>query len=155
MSAGESITQMIFFITAVVVASMLVFSLNSNFQSFMNSLNSKAKVVSSQVATAIKIINDPCHINHTLFVKNIGSTVLNPNNTNIIVNGVLTYPSEIKINTGGSTWVDVSVKETWEKGFVVAFNFTNPLPKDNEINRIKVITESGIYDEIVYSNSTC
>ncbi|MCX8166470.1 MAG: hypothetical protein N3E37_01300 [Candidatus Micrarchaeota archaeon] len=151
---GESFTQMIFFITAVTVASMLVFALNSNFQSFMKSLNFKAKSVSSQVATSIKIINDPCYLNDTVHVKNIGSPIQDPNTTTIIINGEIKMPSNVTIQIG-SNWIQVNSSTIWEKGQIVAFKMPNTLPKNNQLNRIKVVTENGIFDEIVYTNVSC
>ncbi|MEM4367964.1 MAG: hypothetical protein QXO21_02990 [Candidatus Anstonellales archaeon] len=145
---------MIFFITAVTVASMLVFALNSNFQSFMKSLNYKAKSVSSQVATSIKIINDPCYLNDTIHVKNIGSPITDPNTTTVLINGEIKTPSNVTIQIG-STWVQVNSSTVWEKGQIVAFKFPYTLPKTNQINRIKIVTENGIYDELIYTNSSC
>ncbi len=158
MAFGETTTQMIFFITAVTVATALVFTLNTNIQSFTKSLNFKAKTVSSQVSTSIKILNDPCYINRTIFVKNIGSTELNPAAVDVLINGVFNSPpneNRFIFNPSDSTYININEETLWKSGKILALNYTSALPLDSKINKIRVITENGAFDELAYSNATC
>lgn len=151
---SETFTHLIFFITAVAIATFLVVSLNSNIQSLTKSMNTKAKAVSNQVATSVSIVNDPCYVNYSVYVKNIGSTGLAPNTTTIFVNGELRPYDEVKLYVSGS-WSAITESSIWNPGDIIVFNYSSALPLSSSINKIRVVTEYGVFDELIYSNSSC
>ena len=79
MGAGTSATQMIFFITSVIIALGVVGALFLNVQSISTAATMGSKTFSQQLKTDITIINDPEKIpyadtnNYTFYVKNTGN----------------------------------------------------------------------------------
>jgi len=87
MGFSESVTQMIMFIAVVTIASSLVFIFNSQISQSVGAVTIRQQYLSNQMRTAIQIesvrYNDEQIV---AFVKNVGDSMLHPNQTTVYVN---------------------------------------------------------------------
>src|SRR3990170_5987318 len=107
--AGEGITQLIFFISAIVIALGVIGAVTINVQSISASYGSNSKTVADQLKTDITIISDPSMIplassNYSFYVKNTGQSTLDPSTVNMFVDGKYTQNLTYTIMDGGSSW---------------------------------------------------
>jgi len=77
MGAGTSATEMVFFITSVIIALSVVGAIFMNVQSISNAATIGSKTLTEQLKTDITVINDPDFIlyssgNYTFYIKNTG-----------------------------------------------------------------------------------
>ncbi len=148
--AGEGVSSLILLsasiIVAVIVASAIFFVANN----YRDSLISREKIENSYLTTKIEIINDLSYTpynavtqNLTLYVKNIGYTVLDMNHTAVIVNGtayVAKYPVNIAPLSG----------EEWGPQVVVKITIHLNSPLQNGDYLATVVTDYGVKDTITF-----
>lgn len=146
MGAGESATQMIFFIASVMIALSVVGAIFLNVQSLSSSVIIGSKTLSEQLKTDITVINDPEIIpnssgKYTFYVKNTGIQELSTKYVNIIIDGTIISDNDLNktIIEGGQTWLT---------GDVLMINATIPLAAGN--HNLRVITGNGIEDTFLF-----
>src|SRR3972149_5513376 len=97
--SGDGITQLIFFIAAIVIAVGVIGVVTVNVQSISASYGMNSKTLADQLKTDITIINDPGAIPKTqvgtqyryhFYVKNTGKSTLDPTSVNLFINGSYT-----------------------------------------------------------------
>jgi archaellum component FlaG (FlaF/FlaG flagellin family) len=88
---------MIFFITALILATSVAGVMVVGVGSIADSFNQKGKIMAAQLETEIKIINDPYNTEETFYVKNTGKTIMNPNEVSVIVDGEYEKAKRIEI----------------------------------------------------------
>ncbi len=143
MGADTSITNLIFFIVAMILAAGVVAVIYSNFNSVVGASGEGAGTLSKQMKTDITIINDPAKIpqngNHYIFyVKNTGRFTLSPEYVTVLINGEAIPDGDVnKSVIGGST--------VWRPAGVLSLNVTYAAMPSGD-NAIRVITENGIWD---------
>jgi flagellar protein FlaG len=142
MGAGTSATQMIFFITSVIIALGVVGALFLNVQSISAAATMGSKTFSQQLRTDITIINDPEKIpydanNYTFYVKNTGKEDLSPQYITVLIDGSLVPNSNLNttILNGDAVWIPGDVLE------INAMVSINP-----GSHSLRVITENGVED---------
>jgi flagellar protein FlaG len=141
MGAGTSATQMVFFITSVIIALSVVGAIFMNVQSLSSSMIVGSKTLSEQLKTDITVINDPEIIPNTsgqyykFYVKNTGIQELDTNYITLIIDGTMVTNLNKTILEGGQTWLT---------GDVLMINATVPLAAGN--HNLRVITANGIED---------
>ncbi len=146
MGAGTSATEMIFFITSIIIALGVVSGLLLNIQSITSSAILGSKTLTGQLKTDIKIINDPELIpksgsNYSFYVKNTGKEELGTGYISVIIDGV--YISDSSLN---KTIMNGDV--LWLTGDVLRINASASLQTGS--HNIRVITENGIEDDFSF-----
>jgi len=142
MGAGASATQMIFFITSVIIALSVVGAMFLNIQSISSAAIVGSKTLSEQLKTDITIINDPELIpnsssNYTFYIKNTGKEDLGIQYINVFIDGTIVTDSNLnKTILEGDTM--------WLPGDVLKINATTSI--DPGSHKLRVITENGIED---------
>jgi flagellar protein FlaG len=141
MGAGASATQMVFFISSVIIALSVVGAIFMNVQSLSSAVIVGSKTLSEQLKTDITVINDPeiipnsSRLIHTFYVKNTGIQELDTNYITLIIDGTMVTNLNKTILEGGQTWLT---------GDVLMINATVPLAAGN--HNLRVITANGIED---------
>ncbi|VUT27974.1 MAG: Archaebacterial flagellin [Candidatus Syntrophoarchaeum sp. GoM_oil] len=138
--AGAS--HVIFFVAAMVLATMVVGVISVNIHSISDASISSGTTLSKQIKTDITIISDstaiPTNGSYRVFyVKNTGKTNLDINQVNIFVDGVYITDSLLilkVLDTGESTW---------REGEALEVNVDGIASGDHSL---RVITENGIAD---------
>jgi len=146
MGAGTSATQMIFFITSVIIALGVVGALFLNVQSISAAATVGSKTFSQQLRTDITVINDPEKIpydtgNYTFYVKNTGKEDLSTQYITIIIDGSLVPDGNLNktILNGDAMWIP---------GDVLQINATVNI--DPGSHSMRVITENGVEDSFEF-----
>ncbi len=147
MGAGTSATEMIFFITSVMIALSVVGAIFLNVQSISSAVTIGSKTLTAQLKTDITVINDPefTHYssgNYTFYIKNTGAEELDTEYINVMIDGTLI--SNVNLNKtiigGGQTWLT---------GDVLKINATiDPLIGDS--HNLRIITANGIEDTFTF-----
>src|SRR3990172_4496699 len=108
--AGEAITQMIFFIGAVVIAVGVIGVVTTNVQTISASYGMNSRTLADQLKTDITIINDPGAIpyvgtNYSFYVKNTGKNTLDNSSVNMFIDGnYANVTNKMTIMDGGNIW---------------------------------------------------
>lgn len=147
MGAGASATQMIFFITSVIIALGVVGALFLNVQSISSAATIGSKTLSEQLKTDITVINDPENIpyadtnNYTFYVKNTGKEDLSTQYITVLIDGSLVPDGNLNktILNGDAMWIP---------GDVLQINATVSLGAGS--HNLRVITENGIEDSFEF-----
>ncbi len=146
MGAGSSATEIIFFITSVIIALSVVGALFLNIQSISTAAISGSKTLTEQLRTDITIINDPEWIpnsssKYTFYVKNTGREALGTQYVTVIIDGDIVPESSLNKTIIGS-------ESVWLSGDVLAINATKSMQAGN--HNLRVITENGIEDSFPF-----
>lgn len=117
--AGDSVSTLILFIAAMLVAAGVAGTLVTNVNEISNSVDTKSGEMTDKIETDIEIISDPGSEavynssgaeNITLLVKNTGQKTLATDGTglDILVNGSYVSSDEytITVRDGGGSWRD-------------------------------------------------
>jgi len=146
MGAGTSATQLIFFITSVIIALGVVGAMFMNIESITSAAITGSKTLSEQLKTDITVINDPELIpysngNYTFYIKNTGKEELDKIYITVIINGSLVPDANLnKTIISGDT--------IWRTGDVLKIDAAISLPAGS--HNLRVITENGIEDNFAF-----
>jgi len=147
MGAGASATQMVFFISSVIIALSVVGAIFMNVQSLSSAVIIGSKTLSEQLKTDITVINDPEMIPnpggiiYTFYVKNTGVQDLGTKYISVIIDGTIILDNNLNktIIEGGQTWLT---------GDVLMINATVSLDPGN--HNLRIITSNGIEDTFLF-----
>lgn len=143
-----------FFIASIVVAIAVISVLSTSINTINNSITVRTNTLAAQIRTDITIINDPCFVNRSIFVKNTGKTILNAKLVDIYVDGNYTQYDAVSIlRSPTGVWEPYNESNGWRPQEVVNFSFSYPLPAGT--HTLFVRTENGVYDKMLYTNETC
>ncbi|MDF9744659.1 flagellar protein G [Natrinema salsiterrestre] len=144
--AGDSVSTLILFIAAMLVAAGVAGTLVTNVNEISNSVDTKSGEMTDKIETDIEIISDPGSgavynsdgaENITLLVKNTGQKTLATDGTglDILVNGSYVSSDEfaITVQDGGGPWRD---------GTVAAIEIDRSLATGEE-HRVQVTTNGA------------
>ncbi len=121
--AGSAVSEIIFFIAAIMISSAVAVTLVEVVDNFSADLGDEASVLRWEMRTNMEVINDPMYIpydtsdgNLTLYLKNTGSGDLSVDDIIISANGTTDAGNDIwtKLLGGGNEW---------EPGKTVQVNF--------------------------------
>lgn len=136
--ASESVSSLILFIAAILVAAGVAGTLVTNVNQLSESIDDHSVEVSEGIDTDIEVISDPgsdaiydeSTENVTLYVKNTGERTLSsdPSGFDVLVNGTYVPREEIEVT--------VLEGEHWQAGRVVELEFEVTL--DDGEHRISV-----------------
>jgi|Deesub1362A_J573_1020465.scaffolds.fasta_scaffold00981_15 flagellar protein FlaG len=107
--ASDSVTQMIFFVAALVVSSVVAAVMLSTVQETSNVFNQKSRSLVESIKDDITIINDPDNVSNNpviIYAKNTGeSTVaLDKKMFDVIIDGVYYTNYSVSSLSGNSEW---------------------------------------------------
>lgn len=153
--ASVSVSHLIIFIAAMLVAGSVAGVLTTTVNDISNAIDDQGPSVSDDIRTSIEIINDPGAqvVNDTdgntieLFVKNTGSRELTtePDNIDIFING--------QFSTADSVVVVSNDGDSWGRNVVVQMDVNDDLDALNDAsgaeNRVKVVVD-GAEDTFVW-----
>ncbi len=145
---GESITHLIFFIAAIVIAVGVIGVVTTNVQSITASYGMGSKSLADQLKTDITIINDPAAIpfsanNYSFFVKNTGKSILDPSMVNMFVDGNYTMNITYRVMEGGNIWSPT---------YVLMLNYSvlkNPALSSGD-HTVRIVAENGVFDTMAF-----
>lgn len=142
--ADASVSQMVFFIAAVLVAGSMAGVFISVSNSMSHTIEQRGDSMSTQLQTDITIINDPVVVpysdgNLTLYVKNTGTSTLSENSLTILVDGEFYNATRITSSNSDQKWLP-------EKVLTIQLEvYLNPGD-----HSAKVVTASGINDVLQF-----
>lgn len=146
MGAGESATQMIFFISSVIIALSVVGAIFMNVQSLSSAVIIGSKTLSEQLKTDITVISDPEIIpnssgKYTFYIKNTGVQELDTKYITLIIDGTIVPDNDLNktIIEGGQVWLT---------GDVLRINATVSLAAGS--HNLRIITSNGIEDSFPF-----
>lgn len=143
MGASGASTQLIFFVSALIVATAVVAVAANGVYKITNGIDQKSDNVENELLTDIAIINDPEEVPNDpvkVYVKNVGRTVLNQDLVTVIVDGVM--------ETGCTMTLSGSDSSHWEPSSVLTVSIDMELATGD--HTIKVITENGVSDVLSF-----
>ncbi|MEA3559271.1 MAG: hypothetical protein U9R75_08470 [Candidatus Thermoplasmatota archaeon] len=118
--AGNSVSELIFFIAAILVSSAVAISLIEVIDSYSDEISDQASLLNVEMGSSIEIINDPMYVNYnttssnlTYYLKNVGSRDLSLDDIVVSANGTARSGSNITavLMGGGSGWSSGDVVE--------------------------------------------
>lgn len=144
MGVDTSITHAIFFIAAVVVAVALAAAFTGIIYSMSEDIEDKSDAMSDEILTEILIINDPIMVpyensNLTLYVKNIGSTYLMPDDVVVMIDGQIMNVNVELLEAGAQVCNPAEVMK-----------LTVEVTLTSGDHRAKVIASSGSSDTMAF-----
>lgn len=143
MAADSSVTQIMFFIAAVLVAGTLAGVFIGIANSMGQTIQERGDAIGDQLQSDITIINDPVVVPYdnsilTLYVKNTGTSTLSRNGLTILVDGLfMNYTA-----TGAAP------DPSWLAQKVVTLQIPVVLLPGDHV--VKVVTANGIADQMQF-----
>ncbi len=149
--SGEGITQLIFFIGAIIIAVAVIGVVTTNVSTITSSYGLSSKTLADQLKTDITIINDPAAIpytyvspnyNYSFFVKNTGKNTLDPTAVNMFVDGNYTNVT--------NKWTVMQGGSTWDSTEVLRLNYTTGTQFSSGDHNVRVVTGNGVFDIMTF-----
>lgn len=118
--AGSAISEMIFFIAAIVVSSAVAVTLIGVVDNYSDEISEEAALLRGEMSSKVRIINDPLYVgyqnssgNLTFYLKNTGSGDLSKEEIVVSANGTARSGSQIRavLLSGGTVWKPGTVVE--------------------------------------------
>jgi archaellum component FlaG (FlaF/FlaG flagellin family) len=112
--AGTAVSEMIFFIAAILVSSAVAVTLIEVIDQYADDVSDNAQVVEGEMRSRMTIINDPLYIpydttetNITYYIKNTGTISLSTEDLVVSANGTTKAGSDlwIRLLGGSSVWM--------------------------------------------------
>jgi flagellar protein FlaG len=124
--AGTAVSEMIFFITAILVSSAVAVTLIEVIDLYSDEISDQASVVEGEMRSRMTIINDPLYVqydttsnNLTYYIKNTGTGDLSTEDIVVSANGTARAGNELWITLLGSS-------SDWRPGDTVEVTFKVP-----------------------------
>jgi len=140
MGASGASTQLIFFISAIIVSSVVVATASRSVFDLSNGIDDRSEIVKDQLSTEIEIINDPTAVPNDpvlIYVKNVGRSSLNQNLTTVMLDGAVISGATMTL-TGSQT-------SYWEPTSVLTVSINQNLASGD--HTVTVSTENGESDQ--------
>ncbi len=145
MGFSISSTHLVFFLASMIVAATLAGVFIASTESITSGIRSREDALSERLKSDISIINDPSNVpncdNLIIYVKNTGSTRMNPENIEVLVNGTLQVDLDIEIIDGN--------KEYWSPNEVIEIKVDLVLPEGD--HWLKIVGPYETEDRLEFS----
>ncbi len=153
--AGDGVSSLILLSASIVVALIVASAIFITALEMKDSMTNRAQLEENYMKSKLKIINDPAYTPYnlttntlTLYVKNIGTTILDMNTTSVILNGTaysLTY------DPAGSSTIKPLSGNVWAPQSVVVIKIKpNPKLQAGADYIATVVSSYGIKDSISF-----
>lgn len=148
--SGEGITQLIFFIAAIIIAVGVIGVVTTNVNTISTSYGMNSKTLADQLKTDITIINDPSSIpwvsnNHSFYVKNTGKNTLDITTISMFVDGNYTNV------TNKMTIMETNSVSPWYPTYVLRINYSTRINSPPYGHILRVVVGNGIFDTITFN----
>lgn len=143
MGASGASTQLIFFVTALIVATAVVAVAANGVYKITNGIDQKSNNVEQELLTDIVIVNDPDEIPNDpviIYVKNVGKTILNQNYISVMLDGILV--TEYALTLSGNT------SSYWDPASTLTISIDQDLAEGD--HTVTVTTENGVSDKLSF-----
>lgn len=141
MGASTASTQLIFFISALVVASIVVAVASRSVFDIAGGIDDRSGIVEDQLATDIQIINDPSVVPNDpvlIYVKNVGKVILNQELASIMLDGTTVLNATLAVAGSSTTY--------WEPASTLIISIDQSLAAGD--HTVTVTTENGVSDNM-------
>ncbi|MGA1821306.1 MAG: hypothetical protein ACMUIG_02120 [Thermoplasmatota archaeon] len=111
--AGNSVSEMIFFIAAIMISSVVAVTLIEIIDDYSSDLRNEASLLKGEMSSRVTIINDPLNVPYTnssselvFYLKNTGTGDLSTSDIVLSANGTTAAGSDVTVNVlgGGNRW---------------------------------------------------
>ena len=143
MSGGDAPTQLIFFISAIIVSTAVVAVAANSVYDLTTGIDNRSDGIVDEMSTDAAIINDPSNVPNdplVIYVKNLGSTVLNQNYITVILDGLAV--TDYTLSLSGNT------TSYWDPASVLTITIDQELSSGD--HTVQVTTENGISDKLSF-----
>ena len=143
MGASGASTQLIFFISALIVATAVVSVAANGVYKITNGIDQKSENVEKDLLTDISIINDPDEIPNDpvrIYVKNVGKTVLSQNYITVILDGIVVTDYTLTLSGNTSSY--------WDPASMLTISIDENLTEGD--HSVQVTTENGVSDKLSF-----
>lgn len=141
MASDQSIAQVIFFVGAVLAASVIAGVFVMMASSAARTMVEEGNSLSDKMCTSIEIVNDPRVVPYengtlSIYVMNTGTKILPSGNVTIFIDGIFVRPQS-------STLVDGNT-DAWYPSKIMRFDIGMTLSSGDHL--VKVVLDNGTYD---------
>jgi archaellum component FlaG (FlaF/FlaG flagellin family) len=150
---GEVASQLIVFIAVITIATSVALMMSSESEKTSDAIQSQNKNMIDVIKTEIKItsinynvIPDPDVT--TIYIRNTGSTRINPRNTDVFIDGYRYGYNSRTTSIEPDTLVGSEL--SWDPTEVLKITISQNLTSG--IHNVRVITGNGVYDEDTFSS---
>ncbi|UCE81048.1 MAG: hypothetical protein JSV94_01020 [Methanobacteriota archaeon] len=143
MSASGGATELIFFVSAVIVATAVVAVAANGIYDLTEGIDDRGDQVKDEMSTRIVIINDPSAIPNDpvlIYVKNIGTTTLNHNYISVMLDGVSRTDLTLSLSGNRTSF--------WEPTSLLTISIDQNLSSGD--HTVQVTTENGVSDTLSF-----
>jgi len=141
MGASTASTQLIFFISALVVSSIVVAVATRSVFDIASGIDDRSGIVEDQLATDIQIINDPSVVPNDpvlIYVKNVGKVTLSHELVSVMLDGITVFNATLTVTGSGSAY--------WEPASTLIISMDQSLVAGD--HTVTVTTENGVSDKM-------
>ncbi|UCE90759.1 MAG: hypothetical protein JSV90_04800 [Methanobacteriota archaeon] len=143
MGASGSTTQLVFFVSAIIVATAVVAVAANSVYELTTGIDDRSNQISDEMSTRIEIINDPSSVPNNpvlIYVQNQGTTVLNHNYIIAMLDGTAVVDPDLSL-TGNIT-------THWDPSSILTISIDQNLASGDHI--VQVTTENGVTDTMSF-----
>ena len=134
---------MIFFISAVVVATAVVAVAANGIYDLTHGIEDRGEQVKDEMSTRIVIVNDPSAVPNDpvlIYVKNIGTTTLNHNYISVFLDGVVVTDTTLTLSGNRTSF--------WDPSSLLTISIDQDLSSGD--HTVQVTTEIGVSDTLSF-----
>jgi flagellar protein FlaG len=145
MAADGAVSQMIFFIAAILVAASMAGVFLTVGYNMAEKISNESTAITDLASSELRIINDPVMMpysegNLTVYVENLGSNVLSTSSLTVMLDGVYINSTYFQFLGPGVT--------RWGPSVVLQMNIEEPLASGD--HNIKVTIANGKSDSMAF-----
>ena len=134
---------MIFFISAVIVATAVVAVAANGIYDLTHGIEDRGEQVKDEMSTRIVIVNDPSAVPNDpvlIYVKNIGTTTLNHNYISVFLDGVVVTDTTLTLSGNRTSF--------WDPSSLLTISIDQDLSSGD--HTVQVTTENGVSDTLSF-----
>ena len=143
MSASGGATELIFFVSAVIVATAVVAIAANGIYDLTSGIDDRGEQVKDEMSTHIVIVNDPSAVPNNpvlIYVKNVGTTTLNHNYINVMLDGVVVADPALTLSGNRSSF--------WDPSSLLTISIDQNLSSGD--HTVQVTAENGVSDTLSF-----
>ena len=143
MGASGGTTQLIFFVSAIIVATAVVAVAANSVYELTKGIDDRSEQIGDEMSTHIEIINDPSTVPNDpvlIYVQNQGTMVLNHNYIIVMLDGIAVTDPDLSL-TGNTT-------THWDPSSILTISIDQNLSSGDHV--VQVTTENGVTDSMSF-----
>ncbi|MDH3365490.1 MAG: hypothetical protein OEM29_05760 [Thermoplasmata archaeon] len=143
MGASGGATELIFFVSAVIVATAVVAVAANGIYELTDGINDRGEQMNEEMSTHIVIINDASAMPNDpllIYVQNVGSTSLNHNYISVMLDGVVITDYTLSLSGNRTSF--------WDPASLLTISIDTNLSSGD--HTVQVTTENGVSDALSF-----